>query len=55
MPGSFLWVNEGGAEVIETSIEISELIKTADANMYEAKRKYYVEHGIERRVTGRNF
>lgn len=31
---------------------ISELIKTADANMYEAKRRYYVEHGIERRVTG---
>lgn len=30
---------------------ISELIKTADANMYEAKRRYYVEHGIERRVT----
>ncbi len=31
---------------------ISELIKTADANMYEAKRRYYVERGIERRAIG---
>ena len=33
----------------DQDISISELAKTADLNMYEAKNAYYIEHGIERR------